>query len=252
MAHLRSYIKFALAAVLCSAGVVLADWDVGDPALYYQLPDFEGWSVYGNGGGAEPVTAADDWTAEVTAPITDIHFWAGWKNDLVGGSGNILVQIFSNNPTEFGFPQPDECLWSRVITEEQYTTRPYESPEWQWQNFYDPSANTWDTHDHENLYQYNIPVITNPFIQQAGLTYWLMISMDVEGGTWGWNSTENVSGNTAVFWDENNTMDWAQLMEPPGGSVPMDMAFVLVPEPATFLLLGLGVPIISGLRRQRF
>ena len=50
--RLRPYIKFALAAVLCAGGVVLADWDVGDPALYYQLPDLDGWSVYGDGGGS--------------------------------------------------------------------------------------------------------------------------------------------------------------------------------------------------------
>jgi hypothetical protein len=241
------YLKFALAMVLCAGGVVLADWDVGDPALYYQLPDYsDGWSVYGDGGGAEPVMAADDWTAATTTTITDIYFWGGWERDHVGEAGNILIQIFNNNPAEPDFPRPDECVWSRVINEGQYTVRPYQE---QWQGFYDPrQADEWLTGDHENLSQYSIPVIASPFIQQAGLTYWLMISMDVQGGVWGWNTAGSVSGGSAVFWDENNAQ-WAQLMTA-DGYVPMDMAFVITPEPTTLLLLGLGAAVLRKKARN--
>ena len=46
----------------------LADWDVGDPALYYQLPDSTGWDVYSEWGtgplASEGYGAADDWTAD--------------------------------------------------------------------------------------------------------------------------------------------------------------------------------------------
>jgi hypothetical protein len=244
--RLRPYIKFALAAVLCAGGVVLGDWDVGDPDLYYQLPDSDGWGVNGDWGGAEPVMVADDWTAAVTAPVSDIHFWGGWKNDAVGGAGNILIQIF-NNDTSLGFPAPDECVWSRVITEGQYTARLYQV---QWQGFFDPrQADDWETHNHKELFQYNIPLIPSPFIQQAGLTYWLMISMDVQGGIWGWNTAESVSGSSAVFWDING--EWTELMTPAGYQdprIPLDMAFVLTPEPTTLLILALGG---TALRRKR-
>jgi hypothetical protein len=241
--HLRSYIKFILAAVLCAGGVVLADWDVGDPALYYQLPDFDGWSVYGDGGGAEPVMAADDWTAATTTTITDIYFWGSWKGDVVGDTGNILIQIF-NNDASLGFPTPDECVWSRIINQGQYMARIYQED---LQNYYDPrQADKWLTDDDVKLYQYSIPLIDSPFIQEAGLTYWLMISMAVEGGDWGWSTAGSISGGSAVFRDING--GWTELMTPVGYQdprIPMDMAFVLVtPEPTTLLLLGLGAVMV--------
>ncbi len=246
MVHLRTNIKFALAAVLCMGGVVLADWDVGDPALYYQLPDFDGLSVYSEWwtgpSEKEGYGLADDWTAEVTAPITEIHFWGEWKHDVVGQTTTLFIQIFDNNPTEYGFPQPGECVWSQVIDAGQYTRKLYQE---ELQNFYDPrQADKWLTTKDVKLFQYNVPIMTNPFIEQAGQTYWLMISMDVEGGSWGWDCTEGVSGSSAVFWDKNATWGWSELMTPVGYQdprMPLDMAFVLVtPEPATFLLFGLG------------
>ena len=54
---MRSYIKFALAAALYTGGVVLADWDVGDPALYYQTPDLAGWTVYAEWGSGPVVNS---------------------------------------------------------------------------------------------------------------------------------------------------------------------------------------------------
>lgn len=241
-----SYIKFVLAAVLFAGGQVLADWDAGDPALYYQLPDeSDGWSVHSEWG-AGPKGVADDWTAAVTAPITDIHFWGGWRNDAVGTLGALYVEIFSND-TSGPFNKPGETVWSRIITGGQYTARLYEE---ELQNYYNPAAGWWVTHDHQELYQYSIPNIANSFTQQAGQTYWLMISMYFTIEDWGWNTTESVSSSTAVFWDEGN-FAWAELITPVAPQTPLDLAFVLVPEPATLLLFGLGVPILSRLGRGR-
>jgi hypothetical protein len=259
MVHLRSYIKFALGAVLCGRGVVLADWNVGEPALYYQLPDSAGWSVYsewGTGPGADEGygAAADDWTAKVTAPITDIYLWGGWERDYVGVTTEILVQIFSNDTSNPAFPRPDELKWSRVINSNEYTRRLWSSGHINNQGFYDPRRSdeyAWQANEHGKIYQYNIPVIASPFIQQAGQTYWLLISMDVDGGAWGWNSAESVSGSSAVFWDITSPSSWTELMTPMGYQdprTPMDMAFVVAPEPATLLLLGLGGLI---LRKRR-
>jgi hypothetical protein len=112
MAHTKLRAALVATAVLMPIAVTLADWEVGDPALYYQTPDLTGWSVYsewGTGPAAnEGYGAADDWTATVTAPITDISFWGGWENDWVGQTGNILVQIFSNDTSNPSFPRPDE------------------------------------------------------------------------------------------------------------------------------------------------
>ena len=88
--------------------------------------------------------------------------------------------------------------------------------------------------NHDIMYQYCIPNIANPFIQEAGQTYWLMIKMNINGCYWGWNSAQSVNGSSAVFWD-NNTSEWAQLMTPVT-QTPLDLAFVLAPEPTTLML----------------
>lgn len=256
----RWLVIFVPIVILCSGGVAFADWDVGDPALYYQLPDPTGWDVYSEWGtgpfAEEGYGAANDWTAATTAPITDIHFWGSWKNDVVGDTGQILVQIFENDTISGDFPMPGEMLWSRVITEGEYTSRYYTSGD---QGWYDPRyTDEWYEHNHDDMYQYNIPLIDDPFVQQEGQTYWLMISMDFEGCEWGWKTTESVEGNGSVFWDsyqtwgpwcywwKHPTIEWRwQELETPQGwcdpREPVDLAFVLTtPEPATLLLLGIG------------
>jgi hypothetical protein len=254
-----SFIKFALAVVLCTGGAVLADWEVGDPALYYQTPDPVGWSVYSEWGTGTVENegygaGADDWTAAVTAPVTDIFFWGGWKNDVVGQTNEIIVQIFSSDTSDPAFPRPDELLWGRVINTSEYTRRSWSNSPADNQGWYDPRyTDHWEANNHGSMYQYSIPVIASPFVQQAGQTYWLTISVDVEGGVWGWNSAENVSGGSAVFWDKNSPSGWTELMTPVGYNeprIPLDLAFVLnTPEPAALLLFGPGAAIVRKRRR---
>jgi len=265
----RAAVFIFAALIPFSAG--LADWDVGDPALFYQLPDPTGWDVYSEWGtgpyAGEGYGAANDWTATSTAPITDIHFWGSWKNDYVGVTGRILVQIFGNDTQSdpYGFARPDELLWDRVITVDQYTSRLYDEA---WQGWYDPrGSDTWQANNHQKMYQYNIPFIDNPFVQEVGQTYWIMISMDFQGCEWGWKTTESVEGNSSTFWDSYDAWGshcywyhdplikwkWTELETPNGWCnprTPVDLAFVLttIPEPATLVLLAAGA--VVALRRR--
>jgi hypothetical protein len=251
--------------------------------LFYQLPNFSGWDVYSEWGDgpyyhgpnpdADGYGAANDWTATVTAPITDIHFWGSWYDDHVGTTGNILIQIYSNDSTHYGFAQPDDLKWSRVIGPDEYEFRPYHEEEWQMQGWYDPRYqdsdpyNQYDIDNHEGMYQYNIPFIDDPFIQQAGETYWLMISMNFEGCKWGWKTSETVEGNGSLFWDayynygphcgwwRHPEVDWKWVQLKEGGwcgqpKQSLDLAFVITtPEPATLLLLAAGAAVV--LRRRK-
>jgi hypothetical protein len=271
--HLRFCFAVCLIGTFISAGVALADWEVGDPALYYQLPSPTGWDVYSEWGtgplASEGYGAADDWTADVTAPITDIHFWGSWKHDVAGETGRILIQIFSNDTSNPTFPRPDELLWSNVVEEGEYTSRVWSSSPTNNQGWYDPRyTDEWQTNEHGDIYQYNIPTIDNPFIQQAGQTYWMMISMDFQGCEWGWKTTPGVQGNSAVFWDSYETWGphdwwhchpeiewkWTKLSTPSGWCdprEPIDLAFVLTtPEPATLLLLAMGAAAVLRKRRR--
>jgi hypothetical protein len=269
----RFHTAFVAAAILLSAGVTSADWEVGQPAVYYQLPAYSGgWDVYSEWGtgplASEGYGAADDWIATTTTSITDIHFWGSWKNDYVGETGQILIQIFSNDTSDPAFPRPDECLWSTVITEGQYTKQCVYTGATKDQSWYDPRyTDEWVLNEHKKIWQYNIPTLDNPFPQQAGEHYWIQISMDYLGCEWGWKTTESVNNNSAVFWDSYNTWGpypywwchpevewkWTQLQTPTGycdPRVPVDLAFVLTPEPATVMLLGLGAAVVLRKRKK--
>ncbi|MCJ7729686.1 MAG: PEP-CTERM sorting domain-containing protein [Sedimentisphaerales bacterium] len=274
--RLRLSVAISILAALLPY-TALADWKVGDKASYYQLPSYTGWDVYSEWGTGpladEGYGAADDWTATTNEAVTGIHFWGSWKEDRAGETGKILLQIFSNDTISGGpgsFPRPDELLWSRVIEENQYQKDiVYTSPTKD-QGWYDPrDEGDWDRNEHKEMWQYNIPdidSITTPFVQEAGQTYWLEISMDFMGCEWGWKTTDSVSGNPGVFWDSFNTWDphctwwrhpeiewkWTQLETPHGWHdprVPQDLAFVIVPEPATLFLLAIGAAAM--LRRRK-
>jgi hypothetical protein len=238
--------------VFVCAAVASADWNPGDPALYYQLPNPNGWDVFSEW----QYGVANDWTAAVTAPITDIHFWGSWKNDIVGHTGNILMRIRSNKTEGVSFAQPGDVLWQHVVTESEYTSRLYTTGD---QGWYDPrQTDEWYLHNHDKMYQYNLPFIADPFVQQAGKTYWLEISMDFEGCEWGWKTSSEVNGNTSVFWDTygHHGWYWQQLKEPSGWCYPnipkpMDVAFVITtPEPTTIFFLAAGAVILLRKRKR--
>jgi hypothetical protein len=260
-------------------------WEPGDYADHYQLPDFSGWDVYSEWGDGpyyhHPVPdsdgygAANDWTASVTAPVKDIHFWGSWKNDVVGTTGQILLQIYSNDTEHYGFDQPGDLLWYRVVTTDQYMKSAYHPELWDTQGWYDPRYSDSNPYmqyhypDHNGVYQYSIPDINDPFVQQAGETYWLMISMNFEGCLWGWKTSESVENSQSLFWDayynygasgsypqcwHHPEIDWRWVQLKEGGwcgapKPPLDLAFVIVPEPATMLLLAAGA--VAVLRRRR-
>jgi hypothetical protein len=250
--HQRLCLAVCVIVPFISTGAATADWEVGDPATFYQLPDPTGWDVYSEWCSG----VANDWTASETAPITDIHFWGSWKNDMIGEIGEVLIQIFDNDVSG-SFARPGNQIWECVFSNDDsnpnndYTSRLlYPEGDLGW---YDPRGiNDWHINDHVEMYQCSIPNINNPFTQEAGHTYWLMISTHCEGGEWGWKTSTDVVGNSSVFWDTFGYWggNYQQLKQPYGYSdprTPLDVAFVLtIPEPATLLLFA-----FSGLFLKR-
>jgi hypothetical protein len=242
--------------VLFATNFVLADWDPGDSYKMHfpQLPDACGWDVYAgytywpSCGCGTKRGLADDWLCTESGAVTDIHFWGSWKGDIVGQTGNIAISIFANDTTG-DFNKPGELLWKRLFTSQDYQSRLYGTGD---QGWFDPYTGCYKQHDHDNIYQYNITDIADPFYQEERNIYWLEISMNFARCQWGWKTSLDHFGSDGVylinFCDPLGQWHWRELRDPITCE-SLDLAFVITPEPATICLLGFGSLVL--LRRKK-
>jgi len=239
-----------LAAILLTAGGAWADWSPDDPFKmhYPQMPDPNGWDVGGT-------AVMDDFQCTGTGPITDIHFWVSWKGDDTAWSAihNIELWLCADIPDPDGegpaYSMPGEFLWN-------YNTF-YGGFDHVWAGSGDQG---WCTpgqppevlsSDHVNYYQINvhIPEDWGRFKQQDGTIYWLGVGFYLEEGTTeqiGWKTSLNSWNDTAV-WASGVPTTWHELRIQ---TQDRDMAFVIVPEPATLSLLAMGTMALLRKRRN--
>jgi hypothetical protein len=258
-------------AMVAFASAARADWNPGDPAKMHfpQLPDPFGWDVSG-----ENARGGDDWVCTQTGPVSDIHLWLSWRDDNYDGEvANFTFSIWSNDPAGYtgvvgedpgnDYSEPLEQLWSYSLdpnTDFNFTYRVYGTGV---QGWYDPTAvpPVYLYENHNIIYQGNLTNIVEPFIQQQGQVYWLILDVDMaEGETaeLGWKTadldqypgpyTGSIFMDGAVY-QMTGTELWLPLMDPSGAQ--MDLAFVITPEPATMALMGIGLAVLVARRRSR-
>ncbi len=207
LSKITTMITVVLAATAMTA---LGDWDVGDPYKMHfpQLPDLDnGMNVLA----VEPLILADDFLCTETGPITDIHLWGSWLDDIFpNNSGGVAdpgevafhLSIHSDIPANAAmYSTPGELLWEMDFLPGSFRNRPWATST---ERFFDPLNNVvigFDTH----VIQYNFLIDpADAFVQTAGEIYWL----DVQ-------------------------------------------AFVITPEPATLSLLAMGGLAMLKRRRRR-
>ncbi len=246
-------LTLALSFVLLAAPAQ-ADWDPGDSYKmhYPQLPDPTGWDV-------EFVSwsnkIGDDWQCTETGPVSDIHIWLSWQADNINGGGlpgrieTVGVEIYKNvNPDAvLPYSRPEiDPVWSYVFDASQVARRPYGQGD---QGWYSPQLGmqqglAWQRPDHIFFEQLNITNIQDPFIQQEGEVYWLVMWVAWEGtqNPAGWKTTQDHFMDDAVWYDwteDNPLLRWNEIVDPINGQ-SLDLAFVITPEPASIALLTIG------------
>ena len=200
-----------------TATPALADWWPGDDHKMHwpQTHKPGGWDVE-----FASSRLADDWMCTETGPVTDIHFWISWMDDMVQPIDDIRIGIWSNDPSgPIGWSVPDILLWERIFTSGDITIVEWEPD---LQGWYDPSSGGYMPDNHIHRFQINIEDISDPFIQEEDVIYWLEIDFGPLPFV-GWKETDQHWNDDAVFW---YSPFWWEVRDPiTGGSI--DLAFVI-------------------------
>jgi hypothetical protein len=193
---------FVCMLLIGATGIAVADWSVGDGHKMHfpQLPDPNGWDIdFGYW------YLADDWRCSETGPVGDIHFWISWWEDNVQDISWIQVEIWSNNPQgPGGYSQPLDKKWEHKFYPAEFIIAgPWDGV----QGWMLPWYEAWPD-NHFTYYQINIPDIDEPFDQNEGEIYWLVIQMSfAEELVVGWKNTNDYFMDHAV-WSEDPDIGW--------------------------------------------
>jgi hypothetical protein len=270
----------ALAAVLpvllLSSCPVNADWDEGEPSRCAKLADLTATGLAVNGSGAG--TLAASYLSMRSGPVTAVHMWGTWKDgaapiqlDLYGNEilhMGFMVSIHGNlpahaagNPNDYDIPGPALWSWSYDGRFGEFGWRRY-CEVGTGQGWYDPDSGDHQLSNDKWVYQFNFPILASPALMNAGtpaapVRYWLLVDpqppppyTDLE---FGWSTAETCAGAPALLSD-GTLVAWEELAYPGGhdySGQPLDLAFVIAPEPASLGLLSLGLLPLARRRWRR-
>ena len=243
-----------LSLALSLPATARAHWisDDGHKMHYPQPPNPDGWDI-----DMTTYVLADDWKCSEDGPVSDIHFWYSVEYDY----GDVMPPHFAAvnvsihddvpagaNPT---YSHPGTLRWSREFAVlPEMIAGPWEGYQG-WDSPLPDSDCRYD--DHIFYWQLNITDIDEPFIQEEGKIYWLdlQIISPVDESV-GWKTTYQPFGDDAVYQTAAGAAPtWAPIAVCEDNQ-RRDLAFVITPEPATLLVLALGlIPALLRLRRRR-
>lgn len=204
------------------------------PVKWLQRPDL---TANGVDVSFTETTLADDFRCTLTGPITDLHVWTSFYQDLLPQEGlNSLaftLEIYSDVPVspENPYSHPGQLLWSRTIAPGTYNADRIAAGLAEW--WHDPAQNSWIFPGDTQVYQYDFTIpVDEAYVQAEGTIYWLAVRyMAFMPGPvqMGWKSSREHWNDDAVWWNPL-AQAWQELRY--GGEHPlmpdsMDLAFAI-------------------------
>lgn len=237
----------------------ITPWKPGDQYKWRQLPDVSttGIDIRMDRNDGTPRVLADDFRCMETGPITDIHFWGSWLNDIKGEIEKIHVSFHADIPDPdkdgplFSKPQ-NPALWERDFFPGQFAENLYATlPRQEYEYWWDPYRGIVNPYGDKRVWQYDIEIPeTEAFVQKGTpkepIIYWMDLYVYIKGvqppatqPVFGWKTRDwnpkNPGGghfmDDAVYgFQQGNWVVWNELRYPKGHPLSeqsLDMAFVL-------------------------
>lgn len=231
----------------------------GDKIKWIQEPDltYQGIDVKAT----YPMILADDFECTDSDPITDIHVWGSWLDDILpqnpvpfqGNPGAVTfrLSIHADIPADqspSGYSMPGSLLWMAEFKPGEFTVEPYfsfDTEEYLYEGWYDPNYPWYTPYGDKMCWKYNFYLPKTQLFYQEGspgnpVVYWLDVQAFPEGpfpAQFGWK-TSMIHWNDDAVWSLGNDPDvgwWQELkysyipgwpygfMEPDS----LDMAFMI-------------------------
>jgi hypothetical protein len=121
---------------------------------------------------------ADDFKCTASGPISRIHIWGSFADDVVLAGADKMtfeVSICADAPAASHIPShPGTTLWTRTFAPGQYAVRMiHDGPE----GWCDPLSGSYQADNHRQAYQFNFCVDKDALVQQEGTVYWLVVKV---------------------------------------------------------------------------
>ena len=195
-----------------------AHWPDTNATKWVEFPDstYTGLDMWLNGS----LTLADDFKCILRGPVTDIHLWTSWMNNVPDPNTFFTLSIWSDVPAGTStFSHPGTRQWTQIFGPGKYQVQPWLTGEYE--QFWNPDPPPGFPMGTDNaIYQYNF-YPTNPFVQSGTLsapkTYWLAVSVSGTTQPIGWKTSTNQWHDAAAFSHMNGTNvngDWQPIPNP--------------------------------------
>ncbi len=188
---------------------------------------------------------ADDFPCFTSGPISDIHLWCSWRNDVVGKIERLHLSIHEDDPIgdagqdpDNQYSKPGRLLWEADLGPDEFDIfLKYDLEVYEY--WWDPYVPLFQIRADRRIWQIDVDIPRDEAFQQKGssskqVIYWLDAFVETDGkGELGWKTSDEHFMDNAVR-DKPGT--WLELNYPAGhpyydSTMRFDLAFAITTKP---------------------